>query len=101
MAPSFMKRLPRLFSISMGAVPQGPEAPPPMAIQPRGVGSIMPPAQQAILWPWPLRVPAEAQLSAVAPLRSAHSMPSFSRAQHISGLPMKSPAHRMTPLLQL
>ena len=49
MAPSFMKRLPRLFSISMGAVPQGPEAPPPMAIQPRGVGSIMPPAQQAIL----------------------------------------------------
>ena len=44
--------------------------------------------QTPILWPAPLRAAALVQSSAVEPLRSAHSMPSLSRAQHILGSPM-------------
>ena len=83
-----MKRLPRLFSISMGAVPQGPEAPPPMAIQPRGVGSIMPPAQHIIFRLEPSRPPMKEKKSFFRPpSRSLRSMYSFIRAQHMSALP--------------
>ena len=87
--------------MSRGAVPHGPLAAPPRPIQPRGLGSIMPPAQQPILWAAPVRKPVCVQSSFVAPLRSPHSMPSLSSAQHMAGAPMKSPAASTTPLFAL
>ena len=79
--------------------PQGPLGPAFLPMQPRGVASIMAPAQHIILWPLPSRVVMASQSSGVMSLRSAHSMYSFSRLQHIWGLPLKSPAATTTPLL--